>query len=171
MFICERDVHIFVYLTCLSYHTYSSYSSYLSYFLHCTYFGYYAYCTSNSSSNIWFWEASSFLTTMSCLMNRMDACQCLLRQKKGLQRRLQVVVREQLGPQLGNKAMMEWEFSKESVAELVTGRATGSLCWRLGFKSYGGTWKMNGKWCLSLGRWMISSFCLPVIFGFLKFRK
>jgi hypothetical protein len=32
---------------------------------------------------------------------------------------LQVVVREQLGPQRGNKAMMERVLSKESVAELV----------------------------------------------------
>ncbi len=57
----------------------------------------------------------------------------LLRQNKGQQRLLQVVVREQLGPQLGNKAIREWQFPKESVAELVGRQAF--LCWKRGFES------------------------------------
>ncbi len=87
-------------------------------------------------------------------------------QSKGRQRRLQVVVREQLGPQLGNKAMMEWGVPKGSVAELVGQHAfcaddEGSNLSR-------GTCNIS-KWMLvSLGSWMITSFCCPVIFVFLE---
>ncbi len=46
-----------------------------------------------------------------------------LQQNKGQQRQLQVVVCEQLGTQLGNKAIMEWGFPKGSVAKLVGAQA------------------------------------------------
>ncbi len=87
-----------------------------------------------------------------------------LRQNEGRQRRLQVVVREQLGPQLGNKVMMELYYPKGSVAELV-GRQDFCVEYE-GSNPLGGTWKMKRKWRLSLGRWMISIFCFPVILCF-----